>query len=65
MLGDHRLVWDRPTVSGLAEGLSGRIRCPSSTQQFRGSGFLAVGWDSALPQLRVSWRRVGLIIRSG
>ena len=65
MLGDHRLRWDRPTASLLPEGLSGRIRCPSSTQQFSGSGLLAVGWDSALPRLRDSWRRVGVIIPSG
>ncbi len=65
MLGDHRLGWDRPTASGLAEGLSGRIPCPSSSQQFSGSGLLTLGWDSALPRLRDLWQRVGVIIRSG
>ena len=59
MLGEHRLGWDWSTASWLAEGLSGRIRCPSSTQQFRGSGLLSVGWDSALPRLGDLWQRVG------
>ncbi len=59
MLRDHRLGWDRPTASGLAEGLSGRIRCPSSTQQFRGSGLLTLRWDSALPRLGDLWQRYG------
>jgi hypothetical protein len=56
VLGEHRLGWDWPTASWLAEGLSGRIRCPSSAQLFRGSGLLTVGWDSALPRLGDLWQ---------
>lgn len=66
MLGDHRLGWDWPTALGLAEGLSGQVRDPSSTQQFRGFGFLTVGWDfgasAASRFVAARWR---VIIPSG
>lgn len=65
MLGDHHLGYDRPTASGVAERLSGRIGCPFSAQQLRGSGLSAVGWDLAHLWFRHSWRRFGVDIPSG